>query len=63
MDYLETNLGKDHDYDSTREGTNRFATILLYLDEVEDGGETTFVFVDPDGTPREEDDPSPEVLE
>uniref|UniRef100_A0A6B2LFP7 Fe2OG dioxygenase domain-containing protein n=1 Tax=Arcella intermedia TaxID=1963864 RepID=A0A6B2LFP7_9EUKA len=49
-----------HDY-TTREvaphnpyyqgGGNRFITVLLYLNEVEEGGETAFPFVDANGKP------------
>lgn len=33
-DYLEDN-GSGHDYDSSGKGSNRFATILFYLSDVE----------------------------
>lgn len=33
-DYLEDN-GSGHDYDSAGKGSNRFATILFYLSDVE----------------------------
>eukprot|EP00624_Nannochloropsis_granulata_P003837 evm.model.NODE_2938_length_21112_cov_40.828156.3 len=38
LDYLEVNDQSNHDFDSEREGgTNRFATVLLYLTDVEQG--------------------------
>ena len=39
-DYIESSSGPM--YDSANGGTNRFATILLYLNSVEEGGETVF---------------------
>jgi len=41
LDYIESD-SIDHDWDSAGTGTNRFATILLYLTGVDDGGETFF---------------------
>ena len=41
LDYLDDN-DSGHDYDSRHAGSNRFATILFYLSDVEEGGETVF---------------------
>jgi hypothetical protein len=44
LDYLDIDEKLEHDYDSSRKGGNRFATILLYMTDLEekDGGETVF---------------------
>lgn len=40
FDYIESST--DSNYDTVRGGTNRFATVLFYLNTVEEGGETVF---------------------
>lgn len=40
FDYIESSSGPM--YDSVNGGTNRFATVLFYLNTVEEGGETVF---------------------
>ena len=48
-----------HDFDSSSQGTNRFATIFIYLNEMEEGqgGETIFPHAPPDLTTSEESEP------
>lgn len=47
-DYIDSS--SDPKYDSYRGGTNRFATVLFYLNTVEEGGET--MFPNADGPPE-----------
>lgn len=57
MDWID-DPGKTnpHDYDSAKLGTNRFATVLLYMTDLNegDGGETVFKNTWPEGLPAEE---------
>lgn len=44
LDYLDPpSEGGSHDFDSGGLGSNRFATVILYFNDVEEGGETVFV--------------------
>jgi len=55
MDWIDDNE-QEHDFDSAGVGSNRFATILLYMSDLDegDGGETVFSEAWPIGQPEEE---------
>lgn len=55
---------EEHNYDSEGVGSNRFATILLYMTDMEegDGGETVFVHGWPIGQPESEHEEYSEAL-
>jgi hypothetical protein len=59
MDYLDLDKRLEHDYDSSKKGGNRFATILLYMTDLDekDGGETVFVEAWPSGQSIEDRKP------
>jgi len=45
LDWIDDPMGREtHDYITSKKGTNRFATILLYMSDLDDsdGGETVF---------------------
>ena len=55
LDYMDGSDALEHDYDSAHKGGNRFATILLYMTDMEPGagGETVFTKAWPMDTPVE----------
>jgi hypothetical protein len=53
-DYLKNDSDENYDFDSSRVGGNRYATILLYMSEVDSGGETVFEKAWPEGTTDEQ---------
>lgn len=63
MDYLDGGKHLKHDYDSARMGGNRYATILLYMTDLDEdaGGETVFTKGWPVGQAEEDHVPHSEV--
>ncbi len=54
LDYMTQN--DEHDFDSGKLGTNRFATVIMYFNDVESGGETCFPETDvPAGLPSDDE--------
>jgi hypothetical protein len=53
MDWIDDpQKREEHNYDSSGVGTNRYATILLYMSNITDGGETVFKKAWPNDVPQ-----------
>ena len=66
MDWIDDpGNANSHDFDSARLGTNRFATVLLYMTDLkdEDGGETVFKNGWPEDVPVEDRRQRSDVLQ
>ncbi len=56
LDYLDSVPG-NHDFDTAKLGSNRFATVIMYFNDVESGGETCFPISSavPSGLPSDDE--------